>query len=229
MYSAFLRMFGWLYPASLGMGVGVALVLLLYRACEKRIGTEQWTWMFGAATYILWARVWRWGELASDMGLIPLGFAYAPEAELLAARGGVSPLDIIFWIYLAGMALFLLCRAVPYIRFRLRVRRESHPASERVERAFEKVLESVNADLTEDWRGSVRVMPSLPGPASVIYWPKVMLLDRETMVPASQTQAASSAPYSPAGERANACAWFPGACRKLRKVPSVTSGAFPGR
>ena len=43
MYSAFLRMFGWLYPASLGMGVGVALVLLLYRACEKRIGTEQWT------------------------------------------------------------------------------------------------------------------------------------------------------------------------------------------
>ena len=179
MYSAYLRIFGWLCPASLGMGLGVALVLLLYRACEKRIGTEQWTWMFGAATYILWARVWRWGELASDMGLIPLGFAYAPEAELLAARGGVSPLDIVFWIYLAGMALFLLCRAVPYIRFRLRVRRESHPASERVERAFEKVLESVNADLTENWRGSVRVMPSLPGPASVIYWPKVMLLDRE--------------------------------------------------
>ena len=59
------------------------------------------------------------------------------------------------------------------------MRRESHPASERVERAFEKVLESVNADLTENWRGSVRVMPSLPGPASVIYWPKVMLLDRE--------------------------------------------------
>ena len=43
-----LFLFSNLYPASLGMGVGVALVLLLYRACEKRIGTKQWMWMFGA-------------------------------------------------------------------------------------------------------------------------------------------------------------------------------------
>lgn len=172
-----LFLFSNLYPASLGMGVGVALVLLLYRACEKRIGTKQWMWMFGAVVYILWNRVWR--STSSYWGLLPFGFAQVPEAELLAARGGVSPLKIGLWVYLAGLLLFLLWQAVPYARFRLRVRRESYPADERVERAFEKVLQSVNADLTENWRGSVRVMPSLPGPMSVIYWPKVMLLDKE--------------------------------------------------
>ena len=168
-----------LLAASLGMGAAILAVLLLCHALGRRVSPLRRVRLLGllsalSCALLLLSLVGRdfWVSMGiaspfsyglGQTGLIPFGFA--PEYT--------------GYVYLAGVAAYLLYRAVPYARFRLRVRRESYPAGERAQAAFYQVLQSVSSDPPQRWKNALRVMPSLPGPVSVIYWPKVLLLDRE--------------------------------------------------
>ena len=186
-----------LLAASLGMGAAILAVLLLCHALGRRVSPLRRVRLLGllsalSCALLLLSLVGRdfWVSMGiaspfsyglGQTGLIPFGFAPEYTSSLMAGYmpRRLQPVEIAGYVYLAGVAAYLLCRAVPYARFRLRVRRESRPAGERAQAAFYQVLQSVSSDPPQRWKNALRVMPSLPGPVSVIYWPKVLLLDRE--------------------------------------------------
>lgn len=186
-----------LLAASLGMGAAILAVLLLCHALGRRVSPLRRVRLLGllsalSCALLLLSLVGRdfWVSMGiaspfsyglGQTGLIPFGFAPEYTSSLMAGYmpRRLQPVEIAGYVYLAGVAAYLLYRAVPYARFRLRVRRESYPAGERAQAAFYQVLQSVSSDPPQRWKNALRVMPSLPGPVSVIYWPKVLLLDRE--------------------------------------------------
>ena len=169
-----------LFTTSLGIALVLFPLYLLYRACEKRLAPKYANDLFGmayVALWVFWCAKCVWLDAS---GLLPFGPAYAPEAALREApAAGPGWLEVAAWVWLAGIAAYLLSHIVPYVRFRLRVRRESRPASAETQRAFDRLLGGVAVDTTENWQKYVRVLPGLPGPMSIVLWPKCLLLDRE--------------------------------------------------
>ena len=169
-----------LFTTSLGIALVLFPLYLLYRACEKRLAPKYANDLFGAAYAALWVVWYAKCVWPDELGLLPFGPAYAPEAALREApAAGPGWLGVAAWVWLAGIAAYLLSHIVPYVRFRLRVRRESRPASAETQRAFDRLLGGVAVDTTENWQKYVRVLPGLPGPMSIVLWPKRLLLDRE--------------------------------------------------
>lgn len=169
-----------LFTTSLGIALVLFPLYLLYRACEKRLAPKYANDLFGAAYAALWVVWYAKCVWPDELGLLPFGPAYAPEAALREApAAGPGWLEVAAWVWLAGVGAYLLSRIVPYVCFRLRVRRESRPASAETQRAFDRLLGGVAVDTTENWQKYVRVLPGLPGPMSIVLWPKRLLLDRE--------------------------------------------------
>ena len=130
-----------LFTTSLGIALVLFPLYLLYRACEKRLAPKYANDLFGAAYAALWVVWYAKCVWPDELGLLPFGPAYAPEAALREApAAGPGWLEVAAWVWLAGIAAYLLSRIVPYARFRLRVRRESRPASAETQRAFDRLL-----------------------------------------------------------------------------------------
>ena len=154
-----------LFTTSLGIALVLFPLYLLYRACEKRLAPKYANDLFGMAYVALWVVWYAKCVWPDELGLLPFGPAYAPEAALREApAAGPGWLEVAAWVWLAGVGAYLLSRIVPYVCFRLRVRRESRPASAETQRAFDRLLGGVAVDTTENWQKYVRVLPGLPGP-----------------------------------------------------------------
>ena len=73
-----------------------------------------------------------------------------------------------------GLVLCLLWNIVAIVRVQRRVRRESRPAGEAIQKALVRVSRAMDRDVLNEYASAgelpdeVRVMPGLPGPASVV-------------------------------------------------------------
>ena len=181
------------FAASLGACLGIGLLLLFYRKCERRLDSSAWSWMFGAFVggllYYLAVQVFP-GLLSGNgdpsFGLIHIGFSVNPRPRLreLAAGWQPGPLEILGWVWLIGVVLCLLGQLASLLRFWRRVDKESRPASERVQRALmdaSRALEDgvLSEKAYEDGAREVVVMPTLSGPVSLVLGVRLLLLDRE--------------------------------------------------
>ena len=181
------------FAASLGACLGIGLLLLFYRKCERRLDSSAWSWMFGAFVggllYYLAVQVFP-GLLSGNgdpsFGLIHIGFSVNPRPRLreLAAGWQPGPLEILGWVWLVGVVLCLLGQLASLLRFWRRVDKESRPASERVQRALmdaSRALEDgvLSEKAYEDGAREVVVMPTLSGPVSLVLGVRLLLLDRE--------------------------------------------------
>ena len=181
------------FAASLGACLGIGLLLLIYRKCERRLDSGAWSWMFGAFVfgllYYLALQVFPdllFGHGDPSYGLIHVGFPVNPRPCLreLAAGWRPGPLEVLGWIWLIGFVLCLLGQLASLLRFWRRVDKESRPASERVQRALmdaSRALEDgvLSEKAYEDGAREVVVMPSLSGPVSLVLGVRLLLLDRE--------------------------------------------------
>ena len=73
------------FAASLGACLGIGLLLLIYRKCERRLDSGAWSWMFGAFVfgllYYLALQVFPdllFGHGDPSYGLIHVGFPVNP-------------------------------------------------------------------------------------------------------------------------------------------------------
>ena len=181
------------FAASLGACLGIGLLLLFYRKCERRLDSSAWSWMFGAFVggllYYLAVQVFPdllFGHGDPSYGLIHVGFSVNPRPRLreLAAGWQPGPLEILGWVWLIGVVLCLLGQVASLLRFWRRVDKESHPASERVQQALmdaSRALEDgvLSEKAYEDGAREVVVMPTLSGPVSLVLGVRLLLLDRE--------------------------------------------------
>lgn len=184
---------GFFLSTSLGMSVGIALTLLFYRRWENRFDSSRWSVLFGglAGTQVMMLtraalRIFGINSSWAGDGLIPVGVSANPHPRLreLDALWRPGPQEIMLYIWLAGAAASLLWQGVGLLRFWRRVRRESRPAGEETQKTLERVLREMDDGLLEekaytDNPPEVLVMPSLPGPVSMLCGPKLLLLDRE--------------------------------------------------
>ena len=181
------------FAASLGACLGIGLLLLFYRKCERRLDSSAWSWMFGAFVggllYYLAVQVFPdllFGHGDPSYGLIHVGFSVNPRPRLreLAAGWRPGPLEVFGWVWLIGFVLCLLGQVASLLRFWRRVDKESRPASERVQRALmdaSRALEDgvLSEKAYEDGAREVVVMPTLSGPVSLVLGVRLLLLDRE--------------------------------------------------
>ena len=181
------------FAASLGACLGIGLLLLIYRKCERRLDSGSWSWMFGAFVfgllYYLALQVFPdllFGHGDPSYGLIHVGFPVNPRPRLreLAAGWRPGPLEVLGWVWLIGFVLCLLGQLASLLRFWRRVDKESRPASERVQRALMDASRALKDGVLsekayEDGAREVVVMPSLSGPVSLVLGVRLLLLDRE--------------------------------------------------
>ena len=181
------------FAASLGACLGIGLLLLIYRKCERRLDSGAWSWMFGAFVfgllYYLALQVFPdllFGHGDPSYGLIHVGFPVNPRPRLreLAAGWRPGPLEVFGWVWLIGFVLCLLGQLASLLRFWRRVDKESRPASERVQRALMDASRALKDGVLsekayEDGAREVVVMPSLSGPVSLVLGVRLLLLDRE--------------------------------------------------
>ena len=181
------------FAASLGACLGIGLLLLIYRKCERRLDSGAWSWMFGAFVfgllYYLALQVFPdllFGHGDPSYGLIHVGFPVNPRPCLreLAAAWRPGPLEMFGWVWLIGFVLCLLGQLASLLRFWRRVDKESRPASERVQRALMDASRALKDGVLsekayEDGAREVVVMPSLSGPVSLVLGVRLLLLDRE--------------------------------------------------
>ena len=181
------------FAASLGACLGIGLLLLFYRKCERRLDSSAWSWMFGAFVggLLYYLAVQVFPDLLfvhgdPSYGLIHVGFSVNPRPRLreLAAGWRPGPLEVFGWVWLIGFVLCLLGQVASLLRFWRRVDKESRPASERVQRALMDVSRALEDGVLsekayEDGAREVVVMPSLSGPVSLVLGVRLLLLDRE--------------------------------------------------
>ena len=182
-----------LFTLSLGLCLSIGLLLLTYRKCERRLDSSAWSWMFNLFAWILLCYLARWvlpglltGRGYAFYGLIHIGFPVNPRPRLreLAAGWRPGPLEIFGWVWLIGFALCLLGQLASLLCFWRRVKKESRPASERVQQAMLDASGKLKHGVLDDrvYKLGVRdvvVMPSLSGPASMVLGMRLLLLDRE--------------------------------------------------
>ena len=94
------------FAASLGACLGIGLLLLFYRKCERRLDSSAWSWMFGAFVggllYYLAVQVFPdllFGHGDPSYGLIHVGFSVNPRPRLRELAAGWRPGR---WRYSAG-------------------------------------------------------------------------------------------------------------------------------
>ena len=130
---------------SLGACLGIGLLLLFYRKCERWLDSGAWSWIFGFSVWELLLYVafhvfpdLLFGHGDPSYGLIHVGFPVNPRPCLreLAAGWRPGPLEVLGWVWLIGFVLCLLGQLASLLRFWRRVDKESRPASERVQRAL---------------------------------------------------------------------------------------------
>ena len=181
------------FAASLGACLGIGLLLLIYRKCERRLDSGSWSWMFGAFVfgllYYLALQVFPdllFGHGDPSYGLIHVGFPVNPRPRLRELAAGWRPglLEVLGWVWLIGFVLCLLGQLASLLRFWRRVDKESRPASERVQRALMDASRALKDGVLsekayEDGAREVVVMPSLSGPVSLVLGVRLLLLDRE--------------------------------------------------
>ena len=181
------------FSASLGVSVCALALLLVYRLCERRLDSSQWSLLFftlSSAFLYLLGRVFApvlLGLARGAWGLLPAGFSPSLRSPLreVAAAWRPGPLEIMTWVWLAGLVLCLLWNIAAIVRVQWRVRRESRPAGEAIQKALVRVSRAMDRDVLNEYASAgalpneVRVMPGLPGPASVVVGPRAVLLDRE--------------------------------------------------
>ena len=182
-----------LFTLSLGLCLSIGLLLLAYRKCERRLDSSAWSWMFNLFALILLCYLAQWvlpglltGRGHAFYGLIHIGFPVNPRPRLreLAAGWRPGPLEIFGWVWLIGFVLCLLGQLASLLRFWWRVKKESRPASERVQQAMLDASGKLKHGVLDDrvYKLGVRdvvVMPSLSGPVSMVLGMRLLLLDRE--------------------------------------------------
>ena len=178
---------------SLGACLGIGLLLLFYRKCERWLDSGAWSWIFGFSVWELLLYVafhvfpdLLFGHGDPSYGLIHVGFSVNPRPCLreLAAGWRPGPLEIFGWVWLIGFVLCLLGQLACLLRFWWRVKKESRPASERVQQAMLDASGKLKHGVLDDrvYKLGVRdvvVMPSLSGPVSMVLGMRLLLLDRE--------------------------------------------------
>ena len=178
---------------SLGLCLSLGLTWLFARKCTRWLDDSWWSREFGIQVWVtvIWSVLgvilpMRGGFANFSHGLIPVGLAPSPRPRLreLAAAWRPGPLEVFGWVWLAGMAAVLLWRVAGMLLLRLRVRRKSRPVSAHVQRALENAWRTLEGGILggkalETHLPDVRVLPGLPGPMSIVLWPKCLLLDRE--------------------------------------------------
>ena len=181
------------FSASLGVSVCALALLLVYRLCERRLDSSQWSLLFftlSSAFLYLLGQVFApvlLGSARGAWGLLPAGFSPSLRSPLreVAAAWRPGPLEIMTWVWLAGFVLCLLWQVAAIVRVHWRVRRESRPAGEAIQKALVRVSRAMDRNVLNEYASAgalpneVRVMPGLPGPASVVVGPRAVLLDRE--------------------------------------------------
>lgn len=181
------------FSASLGVSVCALALLLVYRLCERRLDSSQWSLLFftlSSAFLYLLGQVFApvlLGSARGAWGLLPAGFSPSLRSPLreVAAAWRPGPLEIMTWVWLAGLVLCLLWNIAAIVRVQRRVRRESRPAGEAIQKALVRVSRAMDRNVLNEYASAgalpneVRVMPGLPGPASVVVGPRAVLLDRE--------------------------------------------------
>ena len=182
-----------LFTVSLGLCLSISLLLLTYRKCERRLDSTTWSWMFNLFAWMLFCCLTEGvipglltGRGRAFYGLIHIGFPVNPRPRLreLAAGWRPGPLEIFGWVWLIGFVLCLLGQLASLLRFWWRVKKESRPASERVQQAMLDASGKLKHGVLDDrvYKLGVRdvvVMPSLSGPASMVLGMRLLLLDRE--------------------------------------------------
>ena len=182
---------GSFFALSLGMSIAIAVLLFLHRKCDRWLDSSRWSLLLGALTAgmlisLLHAPGLR-GRGTPLNGLLPAGFSPSLRSPLreVAAAWRPGPLEIMTWVWLAGFVLCLLWQVAAIVRVHWRVRRESRPAGEAIQKALARTSRAMDRDVLNEYASAgalpneVRVMPGLPGPMSVVIGPKKLLLDRE--------------------------------------------------
>ena len=178
---------GSFFALSLGMSMAIAVLLFFHRKRDRWLDPSRWSLLLGALTVgmlisLLYAPGLR-GRGTPLYGLLPVGFSPSLRSPLreVAAAWRPGPLEIMTWVWLAGFVLCLLWQVAAIARVHWRVRRESRPAGERVQKALARVSRAMESGVLTGPAPSqeVRVLPGLPGPMSVVVGPKKLLLDRE--------------------------------------------------
>ena len=182
---------GSFFALSLGMSIAIAVLLFLHRKCDRWLDSSRWSLLLGALTAgmlisLLHAPGLR-GRGTPLNGLLPVGFSPSLRSPLreVAAAWRPGPLEIMTWVWLAGFVLCLLWQVAAIARVHWRVRRESRPAGEAIQKALARTSRAMDRDVLNEYASAgalpneVRVMPGLPGPASVVVGPRAVLLDRE--------------------------------------------------
>lgn len=182
---------GSFFALSLGMSIAIAVLLFLHRKCDRCLDSSRWSLLLGALTAgmlisLLYAPGLR-GRGTPLSGLLPVGFSPSLRSPLreVAAAWRPGPLEIMTWVWLAGFVLCLLWQAAAIVRVHWRVRRESRPAGEAIQKALARVSRTMDGGVLDGYAADslpsreVRVLPGLPGPMSVVVGPKKLLLDRE--------------------------------------------------
>ena len=140
------------FSASLGVSVCALALLLVYRLCERRLDSSQWSLLFftlSSAFLYLLGRVFApvlLGLVRGAWGLLPAGFSPSLRSPLreVAAAWRPGPLEIMTWVWLAGLVLCLLWNIVAIARVQRRVRRESRPAGEAIQKALVRVSRAMD-------------------------------------------------------------------------------------
>ena len=182
---------GSFFALSLGMSIAIAVLLFLHRKCDRWLDSSRWSLLLGALTAgmlisLLYAPGLR-GRGTLLNGLLPVGFSPSLRSPLreVAAAWRPGPLEIMTWVWLAGFVLCLLWQVAAIVRVHWRVRRESRPAGEAIQKALARTSRAMDRDVLNEYASAgalpneVRVLPGLPGPMSVVVGPKKLLLDRE--------------------------------------------------
>ena len=182
---------GSFFALSLGMSIAIAVLLFFHRKCDRWLDSSRWSLLLGALTAsmlisLLYAPGLRGRGTPLD-GLLPVGFSPSLRSPLreVAAAWRPGPLEIMTWVWLAGFVLCLLWQAAAIMRVHWRVRRESRPAGEAIQKALARVGRAMDGGVLDGYAADslpsreVRVLPGLPGPMSVVVGPKKLLLDRE--------------------------------------------------
>ena len=182
---------GSFFALSLGMSIAIAVLLFFHRKCDRWLDSSRWSLLLGALTAgmlisLLYAPGLRGRGTPLD-GLLPVGFSPSLRSPLreVAAAWRPGPLEIMTWVWLAGFVFCLLWQAAAIVRVHWRVRRESRPAGEAIQKALARVSRAMDGGVLDGYAADslpsreVRVLPGLPGPMSVVVGPKKLLLDRE--------------------------------------------------
>ena len=178
---------------SLGLCLSLGLTWLFARKCARWLDDSWWSQEFGIQVWVTVILSVSWvilpmcnGFANFSHGLIPVGISPSPRPRLreLAAAWRPGPLEVFGWVWLAGMAAVLLWRVAGMLLLWLRVWRKSRPVSARVQGALENAWRTLEGGILggktlETHLPDVRVLPGLPGPMSIVLWPKCLLLDRE--------------------------------------------------